>query len=214
MGKVGNGEIIISQLYIQVEGEDEIYRLSPSHVQSIEVEIETPPHVRRNKSLPLKKRHYPMEKKSAPAKKKKRAFSLPDIVLREQRRSPSVVSKASKAVQRGRLTYGEASRMYGVPKSSIFSRVKNGVEPNTRGPKRVLNDPEEDRLIRFINLMHKLANPLTWQQIAIVVGEIVAKSERPQRKGFKDGCPSEFHNDISTFPTCSARYLDMLPRVQ
>ena len=128
-------------------------------------------------------------KKSLPLKKR----GIPPIVLQEQRRSPRVIARAMKAVQSGRLSYGQAEKIYGIPKSSNYQRVKGMREPGKKGRKRVLSDPEEDRLVRFIELMTRTGNPLPQEQIGIVVSDIVRKSTNPERKGFeKNGMPSKF----------------------
>ncbi len=123
----------------------------------------------RNKSLPLKKRD----------------IGMPQIVLQEQRKSPRIIARAKAAVKSGRCSYGQAAKMFGIPKSTNWGRVTGKHQTSNRGPTKILSDPEEDRLVRFIDLMTKLSNPLTWHQIGHIVSDIVEQSENPERKNFK-----------------------------
>jgi len=72
------------------------------------------------------------------------------------------MTEAMKAMESKKMNVSEASREYSVPRKSLENRIKKRVVHGTLpGPRRVLNDEEDQALVEYMKYMARGGFPMT-----------------------------------------------------
>jgi len=72
------------------------------------------------------------------------------------------MTEAMKAVESKKMNVSEATREYSVPRKSLENRIKKRVVHGTLpGPRRVLNDEEDQALVEYMKFMARGGFPMT-----------------------------------------------------
>ncbi|RVE39998.1 hypothetical protein evm_015352 [Chilo suppressalis] len=99
--------------------------------------------------------------------------------------------EAVKAVKSGRLSGYEASKHYGIPRSTIINRVydRKGLKSSTLGRATVLSREVEEDFVKKLRVMEKYGFGLTRKELLETVGQYV--SVNLVKNPFKNGVPGE-----------------------
>ncbi|KAJ8966061.1 hypothetical protein NQ314_003769 [Rhamnusium bicolor] len=100
------------------------------------------------------------------------------------------LSVALEEIKKGSVHLSEASRKYGIPKSTLHNKIKE-IVPNIRkmGPQPVLSEIEEMRITEWITAKAKLGFPMHPDEVKNAVQNILKAVKRPNP--FKDDRPGE-----------------------
>lgn len=95
--------------------------------------------------------------------------------------------EAIEKIQNNELSYGAASRIYNVPKTTLHNKMKNPVS-HPRGAATILSKDQEDELAEWILLHADFGDPRTKQDIIIAAAEIAQLDD--SSSNFKNGTPT------------------------
>lgn len=102
--------------------------------------------------------------------------------------SESDMEVALEKIKTKELTYGAASLIYKIPKTTLFNKVQQPVNLR-RGNSTTLTKGQEDELAQWIFLYAACGDPRTKRDIQIAAGDI-ANLDSDTTKHFKNGMPT------------------------
>lgn len=91
--------------------------------------------------------------------------------------SREVMEKALEDVKSG-MPINKASRLHGVPRSSLHSKVTNKYRSNKPGPNPVLGEAEEEQIVKWVLRMASLGLPVTKDQVIDSVALMLKNSKK------------------------------------
>lgn len=74
------------------------------------------------------------------------------------------IQEAVEKIRNNEMSYGEASRVYGIPQTTLYNKTYNTF-PNSRGAKTTLTKAQEDELAQWILKHQEYGDPRTKQDI-------------------------------------------------
>lgn len=98
------------------------------------------------------------------------------------------LQKAVEKIRNNEMSYGEASRFYGVPKTSLYNKIQN-THNGRRGATTTLTKAQEDELAEWILKHQEYGDPRTKQDIIYTACEI-AQLDDESSNHFKNGLPT------------------------
>lgn len=112
--------------------------------------------------------------------------------------------EAIEKLRNNELSYGAASRLYNVPKTTLHNKMKNPVSL-PRGATTILSKEQEDELAEWILLHADFGDPRTKQDIIIAAADIAQLDD--SSSNFKNGTPTSGWIDgyFKRYPTLRYR---------
>ncbi|XP_037043651.1 uncharacterized protein LOC119079698 [Bradysia coprophila] len=98
------------------------------------------------------------------------------------------VQEAVDKIQKNEMSYGEASRFYGVPKTTLYNKMKNS-HNSPRGATTTLTKDQEDELAEWVLKHQEYGDPRTKHDIMNTAREI-AELDDNSSNHFKNGLPT------------------------
>lgn len=102
--------------------------------------------------------------------------------------SKANLQDAVEKIRNNEMSYGEASRFYNVPKTTLYNKMQNK-HNNRRGATTTLSKTQEDELAEWILKHQEYGDPRTKQDIINTACQI-AKLDDDSSNHFKNGLPS------------------------
>lgn len=90
-------------------------------------------------------------------------------------------------IRHNQMSYGEASRLYGVPKTTLYNKIQN-VHNGRRGATTTLTKSQEDELAEWILKHQEYGDPRTKQDLINTACEIAQLDNESNQ--FKNGLPT------------------------
>lgn len=98
------------------------------------------------------------------------------------------LEEAVEKIRNNQMSYGEASRIYGVPKTTLYNKIQN-THNSRRGATTTLTKTQEDELAEWILKHQEYGDPRTKQDIINAACQI-AQLDEETSKHFKNGLPT------------------------
>lgn len=98
------------------------------------------------------------------------------------------LKEAIEKIRNNEMSYGEASHIYNVPKTTLHNKMKNA-NVSRRGATTTLSSSQENELAEWILLHQQYGDPRTKHDMIVAAGEI-AQLDDNDSKHFKNGLPT------------------------
>ena len=108
---------------------------------------------------------------------------------KRQKYDVSVIEKVVPLIKTNAITLSQASKVYGIPKTTLHDHVHNKYQNHSVGVKPVLSQEEEERVARWAVHMSKIGFDRTRQELAVTIKKIIDEDGRPTP--FKDNKPGK-----------------------
>lgn len=112
--------------------------------------------------------------------------------------------EAIEKIRHNEMSYGAASKIYNVPKTTLHNKMKNP-ENCPKGATTILSKEQEDELAEWILLHAEFGDPRTKQDIMLAAAEIAQLDD--SSSNFKNGTPTSGWMDgfLKRHPLCRYR---------